>query len=272
MRLSREIRAYLGDAPCDGAARNTWAGFPAGRWGDVFVCLRAVVEGPVDPRTGFLCNIKLIDDLLMGSLPLLRPGEPRHAAEFDLTDGLPAAAARVAGGLPSPLMLHALAAATSPHTRWTLLTSEPDMIRLTQAFEFSASHRLACPSFSEAQNREVFGKCANTNGHGHNYVLEVTVAGRLDEPTGCAAATDRLNAIVRREVIDAFDHKHLNLDCPDFADLNPTVENIARVIYRRLVGALGGGRIASVKVWETPKTWAEYDGKDEPAPSPRTGC
>ncbi len=262
MRLSREIRAYLGEVPCDGAPRNTWAGCPGGRWGDSFVCLRAVVEGPVDPATGFLCNIKLIDDLLTGALPLLRPGEPRSAAEFDFKHALSAAAARVAGGLPSPLILNALEVATSPHTRWTKLTSEPDMIRLTQAFEFSASHRLFCPSMSDSQNREVFGKCANTNGHGHNYVLEVTVAGRLDDPTGCLAATDRLNATVRREIVDAFDHKHLNLDCPDFADLNPTVENIARVIFRRLAGAPGEGRLASVKVWETPKTWAEYDGAD----------
>lgn len=233
-----------------------------------------MVEGPVDSQTGFLCNIKLIDDLLTTALPLLRPVgheaaaalDFNHAAStvaaFDFNRAISAAAARVTAGLPSPLILHALEVAASPHTRWTKLTSEPDMIRLTQAFEFSASHRLSCPSFSEAQNREVFGKCANTNGHGHNYVLEVTVADKLDELTGCLAATDSLNAAVRREVIEAFDHKHLNLDCPDFADLNPTVENIARVIYRRLVGAVGEDLLAGVKVWETPKTWAEYDGVD----------
>jgi len=138
------------------------------------------------------------------------------------------------------------------------------MVALIQSFEFSASHRLYSGSLSEAENFALFGKCAHANGHGHNYVVEVTVSGVPDPRTGSVTDLPRLNELVRRQVIEQFDHKHLNVDCEEFADLNPTVENLARVIWGKLAGALKQGRLSRVRVWETPKTWAECDGADEP--------
>src|SRR3990172_6552708 len=101
------------------------------------------------------------------------------------------------------------------------------MIHLTQAFEFAAAHRLSCEGLSDAENQRLFGKCSNPHGHGHNYLLEVTVAGPADDRTGTLVDLARLDRTVRERIIDPFDHKNLNLECPDFARLNPTVENIA---------------------------------------------
>ena len=135
------------------------------------------------------------------------------------------------------------------------------MVLLTQSFEFSASHRLSCEGLTDEDNRRLFGKCSNPNGHGHNYVLEVTIAGDPDFRTGVVIDIAALDRIVGERVIEPLDHKNLNVECPEFASLNPTVENIARVIFRRLSDALGDRRLVSVRVWETPKTYAEYAGE-----------
>ena len=136
------------------------------------------------------------------------------------------------------------------------------MVELTQAFEFAASHRLYVPSWSDDENRKMFGKCANPNGHGHNYVVEVTVGGRPLEEAGTVTDVMHVQRVVKERVIEPFDHKHLNLDCADFASLNPTVENVAKVIWRRLEGSFERCRLTRVRIWETPKAYAEYDGRD----------
>ena len=133
------------------------------------------------------------------------------------------------------------------------------MVSVTQAFEFSAAHRLYCRELSDDENREIFGKCANPNGHGHNYILEVTVAGVPDSTTGTVIRVHEFDALVKEIVIDRFDHKHLNLDCPEFAKLNPSVENITTVIWKLLDRRFKSARLAKVRVWETPKTYAEIE-------------
>lgn len=135
------------------------------------------------------------------------------------------------------------------------------MIQVTESFEFSAAHRLHCPDLSDEENRRIFGKCSNPNGHGHNYVVEVTVSGQPDDATGNVIELHLFRHTVRERVIDRFDHKHLNLDCVEFQSLNPSVENIARVIWDRLHDAFHSCRLAGVRVWETPKTYAEYNGE-----------
>ncbi|MCC6418172.1 MAG: 6-carboxytetrahydropterin synthase [Gemmataceae bacterium] len=134
------------------------------------------------------------------------------------------------------------------------------MIHLTEQFEFSAAHRLHCPQLTENQNRATFGKCNNPNGHGHNYVVEVTVAGAADPATGLLCTRRQLEQAVRQRVLDRFDHRHLNKDTAEFRDLNPTVENIARAVWRLLDGQLGAARLERVRVYETPKTWADCTG------------
>ena len=135
------------------------------------------------------------------------------------------------------------------------------MVEVTQTFEFSAAHRLHVPAMSEEENRDYFGKCNNPSGHGHNYRVEVTMAGEVSNPAGRVFPLPRFEEIVRREVIDRLDHKHLNADTPEFADLNPSVENITRTIWQLLDGRFAPARLRRVRVWETAKTYAEYGGE-----------
>lgn len=133
------------------------------------------------------------------------------------------------------------------------------MIELTQCFEFSASHRLHRPDFSDEENRRIFGKCNNPSGHGHNYQVEVTIAGPVAE-TGTILPLPEFESVVKHEVIDRFDHRHLNSDTSEFSELNPSVENIALVIWQLLKGKLGPAALQKVRVYETAKTYAEYSG------------
>lgn len=263
----REVRCFpLGDGGASGEL-NSWAGLP-GRCGvDPFWLLRAVVEGPIDARTGFLCNIQEIDRVLRDeAAPQL---QERTILDADVADAIPMALplvfAATARRCPARGVLRRLTVCVSPFLRFCVRDEDPTMVLLTQSFEFSAAHRLYCPEMDESENKRLFGKCGNPNGHGHNYVLEVTVGGQPDERSGRVVDLHQLNRTVRELIIDRFDHKHLNLDCQEFESLNPSVENIARVIWQRLAPAIEARRLVKVRVWETPKTYAEYAGEDHPA-------
>jgi 6-pyruvoyltetrahydropterin/6-carboxytetrahydropterin synthase len=125
---------------------------------------------------------------------------------------------------------------------------------------FNAAHRLFNPNWSDEQNREVFGKCNNPNFHGHNYVIEVWVDGDIDPDTGYVIDLKVLRDIIKREIIEPFDHRNLNLDCPEFAHLNPTAENIALVCWNKLRAALDASFGLRVKLWETENNVVEYEG------------
>ncbi len=150
---------------------------------------------------------------------------------------------------------------TTPQLSYAIGAGEDSMVELTQCFEFSASHRLHVASLSDEENRRIFGKCNNPNGHGHNYRIEVTVTGEMADDTGRVLALPAFEETVRREVIDRFDHKHLNADTAEFATVNPSVENIAGSIWDILHDALSPAKLRRVKVWETAKTYAEYSGR-----------
>lgn len=137
------------------------------------------------------------------------------------------------------------------------------MIFLTRRATFSASHYYWNEAWSEEKNREVFGRCANRNGHGHNYTLEVTVGGEPDAVTGFVVDLKWLKDAIEREVLAAWDHRHLNLEAPEFARAIPTTENIAIAAWNRLepaVAAAGGARLSRVRVYETQEIFAEYRG------------
>ena len=133
---------------------------------------------------------------------------------------------------------------------------------VTRKTRFAAAHRYWRADWSAEDNVRVFGACANPHGHGHNYRVEVTLTGEPDPRSGQLISLSEFEATVMRQVIDRFDHKHLNLDCPEFADTIPSVENITRVIWKLLDGRFGPARLSCVRVWETPKTCAEYDGRE----------
>ena len=110
-------------------------------------------------------------------------------------------------------------------------------MKLTRRYRFSASHRLHTPALSESENARVFGKCNNPYGHGHDYVLEVTVEGPLDAETGRVVDLEHLDLLVRREILEPFEHRNLNADVPEFTGVVPTSENIAVETGRRLRSA-----------------------------------
>jgi 6-pyruvoyltetrahydropterin/6-carboxytetrahydropterin synthase len=135
---------------------------------------------------------------------------------------------------------------------------------LNRRYRFSASHRLNCPALSEEENRATYGKCNNPYGHGHNYVLEVTVSGPVDEATGMICDLVELDRCVEREVIDRFDLENLNL-CPQFRDSVPTTENLCVSIYDILQRAFTQAHLERVRLEETMMNAFEYRGSRDGA-------
>ncbi|HKI95435.1 MAG TPA: 6-carboxytetrahydropterin synthase [Gemmatimonadales bacterium] len=130
---------------------------------------------------------------------------------------------------------------------------------VTRRVHFNAAHRLHNPALSDDENRRLFGPCNNPNYHGHNYELDISVAGTIDPTTGFVADLSAVKRIAEEHVLRHLDHKNLNLDVPAFAELNPTSENIVVVIWRMLEGRLPGTLVRLV-LWETPRNRVEYSG------------
>jgi 6-pyruvoyltetrahydropterin/6-carboxytetrahydropterin synthase len=135
------------------------------------------------------------------------------------------------------------------------------MILLTRKAEFSSAHFYWNDQWSQQENEGVFGKCANRNGHGHNYTLEVTVAGEIDPLTGFVVDLKQLKDILESEVVNVYDHRHLNLEVPEFATRIPTTENIAVSIWERLDGKIPNAKLHRVRVFEMPDLFADYYGE-----------
>ncbi len=136
------------------------------------------------------------------------------------------------------------------------------MVYLTRRCEFSASHYYHNPELSPEENRRLFGKCNNPHGHGHNYVLEVTVKGEVDPQSGFVVDLKELKDTLNREVLDSLDHRFLNKEVPEFAAAIPTTENIAAVIWKRLHPKLDLARLHRVRVYECPDLFVDYYGEE----------
>lgn len=261
-RLTRQVRFALSPPPAatppsppgsrerfTSKAPNGFAGHPVlgvgGKVG-IYLQLSVTVEGDLEPQSQYLVNIKTIDDAVRQrviphwqvSFPNATYGDLLKEALDALSDAF------------QPARVARLDLAASPFQTYSLLASEPSMIRLSQMFEFSAAHRLHNPNLTDAENVATFGKCNNPLGHGHNYVVQVTVR-TSDTPDVVS-----LEAIVDEHLIRHYDHKHLNLEVEEFKAIIPSVENIAKAAFTRLKPHLP--TLAGVTVWETPKTWAEY--------------
>ena len=257
MRLMRETRCSSSGSVGTARPVNTWAGDPTADRFEQFWTLRAVVEGAPDARTGYVCDVRELDAMLRDVVAVrLRAG--CGAVAPALLDAFVAARA----ARPASVALRKISLAVSPFTRFEVCAEEGDVVRLTRSYEFSAAHRLYCAELSDEQNQLLFGKCSNPHGHGHNYVVEVTVGGTVDPDRGTIVDLPGFDRTVQESVILPFDHKNLNVECPEFAALNPSVENIARVIYDRLAEALTGVALLNIRVWETPKTYADYGPAD----------
>lgn len=134
------------------------------------------------------------------------------------------------------------------------------IITVCRKAHFNAAHRLHNPSWDDATNRKVFGVCNSPNFHGHNYDLEVKLTGPINAETGYLYDLKELADLINDEIEERFDHKNLNLDCPEFSNLNPTAENIAVVIWNLLRAKVPQNIELSVTLYETPKNYVEYKG------------
>lgn len=136
------------------------------------------------------------------------------------------------------------------------------MLYVTRREVFSASHRLYNEKLTDEENNQIFGKCNSPNGHGHNYILEVVVAGDVDPKTGYVIDLKLLKKIIIEHVIKKVDHTNLNLDVDFLKNKIPTAENIAFGIWNELVDKIPAGRLYSIKIFETENNYAEYKGEN----------
>ena len=259
MKLTRELRVQLTDSAESYTRKstNSWSGWPESELIVPMVVVRATLDGPVDRQTGYVCDVKVVDRALRHAVAACveRASPPTSHAEFihRLWQQLEARPTL-------PATLDALDTAYSPYLRFRKTQESPNMVTVTQQYEFSAAHRLHCPELSDRENQSLFGKCNNVSGHGHNYLLEVCLESEPG-PTGRVFSLADMNKIVRQRVIDRFDHKHLNEDTDEFKQRNPTVENIAAAVFDLLEDQFAPARLAGVRLYETPKTWVDVTGR-----------
>jgi len=217
--------------------------------------LDVTCEGDLDPDNGMVVNIKAIDDVLKRDV----------GSQFDqrsINDEIPhfatvpASLENIAryiwtqlGNLPPEAHLVSLRLEEMP-TLWVELTEET--MTLTRTYEFAASHRLHNPRLSDAENDELYGKCNNAAGHGHNYILEVTLSGQPNPETGFICDLGDLDNRVNEKVVDRYDHKNLNVDLPEFAGRMTTSEIVVQEIWDRLDGQLPA-RLERVRLHETAR-------------------
>lgn len=133
-------------------------------------------------------------------------------------------------------------------------------VTVSRKAHFNAAHRLYRKDWSFEKNDKIFGKCNNPNFHGHNYELIVSVTGGIDKETGYVIDMKVLKDIIKTEVEDAFDHKNFNIEVPEFANLNPTAENIAVVIYNKMKPKLNSNLELEITLYETPRNFVTYSG------------
>lgn len=133
-------------------------------------------------------------------------------------------------------------------------------MKIFRSEQFNAAHRLFNPKWDDETNDRVFGKCNNPNFHGHNYKLEVELDGPINPETGYVMDMKKLSDIMKQEILERFDHRNLNLDCPEFNELIPSAENIALVCWNILRSKVPSELKLKVRLWETPRNGVEYDG------------
>jgi 6-pyruvoyltetrahydropterin/6-carboxytetrahydropterin synthase len=134
-------------------------------------------------------------------------------------------------------------------------------MKVSRRATFNAAHKLFRSDWTDEKNTAIFGKCSNPNFHGHNYVMEVILEGEIDPETGYVIDLKIVKDAIKSEIDERFDHRNLNLDCPEFKDLNPTAENIAVVAWGLLRNKLPMHLALTIKLWETENNCVEYAGK-----------
>jgi 6-pyruvoyltetrahydropterin/6-carboxytetrahydropterin synthase len=268
-KLTRQVRFSINpflQADVEGA--NPYASRPAGQGLSIFFELSIGLMGDLDRSTGFVMNVLDIDETVRSLVvPLFAERIKtdfkcaRHIGLYELADVLKSARQILAGKFCGAV-LNELTLRLNPFRKLSLGCGggmeDYDMIYFGEKFEFAAMHRLWNDKFSDERNFALFGKCANPTGHGHNYVIEVTVRAF---PEGSDFCIGDFEKIVDDEFIKQVDHKNLNVDVSGLNGVNPTVENIASFAWDSLVDKFANAKLHCVTVWETDKTSCSCFGK-----------
>ena len=263
-KLARQVRfsinPFLSE---DSRGYNSFASRPAGEGLSIFLELSVEVTGPVEPATGFVVNVSEIDrNVRKFAVPIFAERikqyfrRAKHIGFSEIAELLGSSWDRLADTFGTA-RLSELSLKLNPLRKIAVNSEDLDMVYFSEKFEFAAMHKLWNDDFSEQRNLDVFGKCANPTGHGHNYIVEVTIqmpTARNDFSIG------DFERIVDNELIKLVDHRNLNADLEQFYKTNPTVENIATFAWNQLVGKFDKARLHRVTVWETDKTYCSYEG------------
>ena len=225
--------------------------------------LDVTIAGTPDPITGMVINMTELKAIVGAVLEqfdhtYLNADTPYFQERIPTTENI----VRVLWELIAPQMPEGVALARlrlyEMNDLWAEYSGE-EQTSFTRSYTFSAAHRLHAPQLSDEHNRAIYGKCNNPNGHGHNYTLEVTARGPIDDATGMAIDMVAMDRIVR-SVLDELDHKHLDREVEGFATRTSTGENIVSYLWAELARRFEG-RLAHLKLWETNKNIFEYSGQ-----------
>jgi len=263
-KLARRVRFSINPfLPKDSVGFNSFASKPAGEGLSVFFELCVELVGEVEPATGFVTNVTDIDRCVRKfAVPIFAERiredfrQGKHTSLFGIAELLRSAWGRLADKFGLARMSE-LSLELNPFRKAAIDSEDFEMIYFSEKFGFAAMHKLWNEDFSRERNFEVFGKCANPAGHGHNYVVEVTIKVPEDKKSFSIGDFER---IVNDELIKLLDHKNLNADVAEFSKTNPTVENIASFAWENIVGKFGKAALHCVTVWETDKTCCSYYG------------
>ena len=241
---------------------NSFASKPCGQGLAIFLDIGVGIVGEAAKETGFVVNVVEIDRIVRETVvPVFAKKirdefrAARHIRFEVLADLLKQTKEDLKGKFDKA-MVSELSLKLNPFRKISMDCEDVNMIYFSEKFEFAAMHKLWNDQFSTEENFQVFGKCANPSGHGHNYVLEVTV----NMPTGEDFKVGEFERTVDSELISLIDHKNLSVDIERFAEVNPTVENIAVYAWERLVEKIENVKLHCVNVWETDKTFCSYYG------------
>ena len=263
-KLARDVRfsinPFLDD---DVVGFNSFASMPAGEGLALFFEITVAIVGDVDEQTGFVVNVVEIDKQVREHVvgifsQAIRQGyrAGKHI-DYAQINRLLVKSRDVLTGKFGRAILSDLTLKLNPFRKIAIDCEDIKMSYFSEKFEFAAMHKLWNDEFSDKKNFEVFGKCANRTGHGHNYVLEVTVKTPSDGSDFCVGGFEK---VIDENIIELIDHKNLNADVEEFKKKNPTIENIACFAWSRIVGKFAGAKLHSVTVWETDRTCCTYYG------------
>jgi 6-pyruvoyltetrahydropterin/6-carboxytetrahydropterin synthase len=244
---------------------NSYASKPTGDGLAIFLELSVEVIGEVEPATGFVVNVADIDKSVREfAVPIFAGeiregfGRAKHIGFSDLAELLKSAWNKLANKFGTA-KLNKLSLKLNPFRTMAIDLKDLEMVYFSEKFEFAAMHKLWNDDFTEKQNLKIFGKCANPTGHGHNYIIEVTIKTQSDVNDFHISDFEK---IVNNELIRLIDHKNINADVKHFSKTIPTVENITVFAWNKLEGKFGQAALHCVTVWETDKTYCSYFGPD----------